>query len=116
MTSIGTELAATNLIAPYFGESTFIWATVIGIYTLSDSAKTFGKSGRVRLGISLDPNDLAQLLAMADLLDAIASGQWDGKQRTLKQTFDTLEKLEPNNVSPEGSRLRDRIWTEFKAA
>jgi spermidine/putrescine transport system substrate-binding protein len=29
---------------------------------------------------------------------------------------DTLEKLEPNNVSPEGTRLRDRIWTEFKAA
>jgi spermidine/putrescine transport system substrate-binding protein len=29
---------------------------------------------------------------------------------------DTLEKLEANNVSPEGTRLRDRIWTEFKAA
>ena len=29
---------------------------------------------------------------------------------------DTLEKLEPNNVSPEGTKLRDRAWTEFKAA
>src|SRR5918997_5426541 len=29
---------------------------------------------------------------------------------------ETLEKLEPNNVSPEGTKLRDRIWTEFKAA
>jgi spermidine/putrescine transport system substrate-binding protein len=29
---------------------------------------------------------------------------------------DTLTKLEPNNVSPEGTRLRDRIWTEFKSA
>jgi spermidine/putrescine transport system substrate-binding protein len=29
---------------------------------------------------------------------------------------ETLEKLEPNNVSPEGTELRDRIWTEFKAA
>ena len=29
---------------------------------------------------------------------------------------DTLEKLEPNEVSPEGTKLRDRIWTEFKAA
>jgi spermidine/putrescine transport system substrate-binding protein len=29
---------------------------------------------------------------------------------------DTLEKLEANAVSPEGTRLRDRIWTEFKAA
>ena len=28
----------------------------------------------------------------------------------------TLDKLEPNNVSPEGTKLRDRIWTEFKAA
>jgi spermidine/putrescine transport system substrate-binding protein len=27
-----------------------------------------------------------------------------------------LENLEPNKVSPEGTRLRDRIWTEFKAA
>ncbi|HEV3479113.1 MAG TPA: spermidine/putrescine ABC transporter substrate-binding protein [Gaiellaceae bacterium] len=27
-----------------------------------------------------------------------------------------LEKLEANDVSPEGTRLRDRIWTEFKAA
>jgi spermidine/putrescine transport system substrate-binding protein len=29
---------------------------------------------------------------------------------------DTLDKLEPNNVSPKGTRLRDRIWTEFKSA
>jgi spermidine/putrescine transport system substrate-binding protein len=28
----------------------------------------------------------------------------------------TLDKLEPNEVSPKGTRLRDRIWTEFKAA
>jgi spermidine/putrescine transport system substrate-binding protein len=29
---------------------------------------------------------------------------------------DVLEKLEPNEVSPEGTKLRDRAWTEFKAA
>jgi spermidine/putrescine transport system substrate-binding protein len=29
---------------------------------------------------------------------------------------DVLDKLEPNNVSPKGTKLRDRIWTEFKAA
>lgn len=29
---------------------------------------------------------------------------------------ETLEKLEPNSVSPEGTKLRDRVWTEFKAA
>jgi spermidine/putrescine transport system substrate-binding protein len=28
----------------------------------------------------------------------------------------TLENLEANSVSPKGTRLRDRIWTEFKAA
>ncbi len=29
---------------------------------------------------------------------------------------EVLEKLEPNTVSAEGTKLRDRIWTEFKAA
>jgi spermidine/putrescine transport system substrate-binding protein len=29
---------------------------------------------------------------------------------------ETLAKLEANSVSPEGVELRDRIWTEFKAA
>jgi spermidine/putrescine transport system substrate-binding protein len=28
----------------------------------------------------------------------------------------TLDKLEPNEVTPEGTKLRDRAWTEFKAA
>jgi spermidine/putrescine transport system substrate-binding protein len=27
----------------------------------------------------------------------------------------TLDKLEPNSISPEGTRLRSRIWTEFKS-
>jgi spermidine/putrescine transport system substrate-binding protein len=29
---------------------------------------------------------------------------------------DVVEKLEPNEVTPEGTKLRDRVWTEFKAA
>ena len=29
---------------------------------------------------------------------------------------ETVEKLEANAVSPEGTKLRDRAWTEFKAA
>jgi spermidine/putrescine transport system substrate-binding protein len=28
----------------------------------------------------------------------------------------TLEKMEPNAVTPDGTKLRDRAWTEFKAA
>jgi hypothetical protein len=27
-----------------------------------------------------------------------------------------LDKLEPNKVTAEGNRIRNRIWTEFKAA
>jgi len=28
----------------------------------------------------------------------------------------TVAKLEPNDISPKGTKLRDRIWTEFKSA
>ncbi len=31
MSSIGVEIAASRLVAPYFGNSTFIWATLIGL-------------------------------------------------------------------------------------
>lgn len=46
LVSIGTEISATNLIAPYFGESTFIWATVIGL-TLTFLAIGYWLGGRV---------------------------------------------------------------------
>ena len=34
LTSIGIELSASRLIAPYFGDSTFIWANLIGLTML----------------------------------------------------------------------------------
>lgn len=68
MTSIGTELAATHLIAPYFGESTFIWATVIGL-TMTFLAIGYALGGRVA-----DRYPRAWLLYFATAVAAIAAG------------------------------------------
>jgi len=46
MTSIGTELSASRLIAPFFGDSTFIWANVIGL-TLTFLSLGYWLGGRV---------------------------------------------------------------------
>ncbi len=50
-----------------------------------------------------------------DLLDGVI----DAKVLADEDVFppdDVLAKLEPNTVSPEGTKIRDRIWTEFKAS
>ncbi|MDQ3693665.1 MAG: fused MFS/spermidine synthase [Chloroflexota bacterium] len=44
--SIGVELTASRLIAPYFGSSTFIWATIIGL-TLTFLAIGYSLGGRI---------------------------------------------------------------------
>ena len=44
--SIGVELTASRLIAPYFGSSTFIWATIIGM-TLTFLAVGYTLGGRI---------------------------------------------------------------------
>jgi predicted membrane-bound spermidine synthase len=44
--SIGVELTASRLIAPYFGNSTFIWATIIGL-TLTFLAIGYTLGGRI---------------------------------------------------------------------
>ena len=46
MTSIGTELSVSRLIAPFFGDSTFIWANLIGL-TLTYLAIGYWLGGRL---------------------------------------------------------------------
>ncbi len=46
VTSVGTEVAASRLVAPYFGTSTFIWANLIGI-TLTFLAIGYWIGGRL---------------------------------------------------------------------
>jgi len=68
MASVGTEIAATHLIAPYFGESTFIWATVIGL-TLTFLAIGYAIGGRVA-----DRYPRLWLLFFATSIAGIAAG------------------------------------------
>jgi predicted membrane-bound spermidine synthase len=46
MTSIGTELSVSRLIAPFFGDSTFIWANLIGL-TMTYLAIGYWLGGRL---------------------------------------------------------------------
>jgi HD-GYP domain-containing protein (c-di-GMP phosphodiesterase class II) len=46
-------------------------------------------------------DDIAQLVGMANLLDDMSTGHWDGKKRTLKDTFETLTALEKTRTFPE---------------
>jgi HD-GYP domain-containing protein (c-di-GMP phosphodiesterase class II) len=46
-------------------------------------------------------NDIAQLVTFADILDSMASGRWDGVERTLHETFVELESIEKSRNFPE---------------
>lgn len=46
-------------------------------------------------------DDLSLLLAMADLLDELASGQWDGQRRGLVQAFTKLIELNSDKTFPQ---------------
>ncbi len=65
MSSIGIEIAASRLIAPYFGDSTFIWANLIGL-TMLYLAIGYRLGGRVA-DKRPDPVLLFTLTAVAGL-------------------------------------------------
>jgi HD-GYP domain-containing protein (c-di-GMP phosphodiesterase class II) len=50
-------------------------------------------------GFQID--DVAQLVSMSDFLHAMTTGKWDGQERTLRESFETLEKLEKARTFPE---------------
>jgi spermidine synthase len=66
--SIGVELTASRLVAPYFGSSTFIWATLIGL-TL-----TFLSLGYVLGGLLADRRPEPMLLYSVAAVAAVAIG------------------------------------------
>jgi spermidine synthase len=89
MASVGTEIAATHLIAPYFGESTFIWATVIGL-TLTFLAIGYAIGGRVA-----DRYPRAWLLYFATSIAGIAAGLLPFFSRPiLKASLDAFKDVE----------------------
>lgn len=84
---------------------------LIDLYTPNASARTraiilqhhekFNGSGFPQGLKGFHFDDIAQLIGIADVLDMISSGQWDGQKRTLVETFDTLEKIEKSRTFPE---------------
>ena len=68
MSSIGIELAASRLIAPFFGDSTFIWANLIGL-TLAALSLGYYVGGRVA-----DRFPSARLLFLITAVAAVAAG------------------------------------------
>ncbi len=68
LTSIGIELSASRLIAPYFGDSTFIWANLIGLTMLYLSIG-YALGGRVA-----DRHPEPELLFVLTALAGFAAG------------------------------------------
>ncbi len=68
---------------------------------ISQHHEKFNGSGYPRGLRGFGVDDVAQLLALADLLDAVSSGAWDGVERTLRNTFETLDRVEKSRTFPE---------------
>ncbi len=56
-----------------------------------------GYPGKIR---SFDINDFSQLIAVADLIDSMCSGRWDGKKRGLEEAVQALKALEKSGTFP----------------
>ena len=46
-------------------------------------------------------DDIAQIVSMAEVMESVVSGQWDGQNRTVQQSFEVLEKIETARTFPE---------------
>ncbi len=68
LTSVGTEICASRLVAPYFGDSTFIWANLIGL-TLAYLSLGYWIGGKVA-----DRYPRAWLLFVLTAIAAVWSG------------------------------------------
>ena len=67
--SLGAEIAAARLLAPYFGDSTIIWANTIGIVLVALSAGYW--YGGKRADRNASPRELFGIVLLAGVLTAV---------------------------------------------
>jgi len=60
----------------------------------------FDGSGFPKKLEGFDFDDIAQLVAMADYIESLSSGLYDGKKRTLKQAFQVIDEIETDDKFP----------------
>ena len=67
---------------------------------IRQSHEKFDGTGYPKQLKGFDFDDLAQILALAELVDSIASGQWDGERRSFKESFKIVETWENESNFP----------------